>query len=118
MKAVVLEKFGGIEVLKVSQVPQPRVGLADCLVRIKYAAVNYADILSRQGIYNWQGKRPYILGLESSGVVEKVGPQVTKFTVGDHVVIGSKGGNYAEYISKNQDDILPAPDGFSFEQLA
>ena len=118
MKAVVLEKFGDVEVLKVSEVPQPPVGPDDCLVRIKYAGVNYADILSRQGIYNWQGKRPYILGLESSGTVEKVGRNVTKFTVGDKVVIGSKSGNYAEYISKNQNEILPAPRGFTFEELA
>ncbi len=118
MKAVVLHKTGGIDVLKISEVPQPEVGPDDCLIKIKYAAVNYADILSRQGIYNWQAKRPYILGLESSGTVEKIGNKVTKFKPGDKVVIGSKAGNYAEYISKNQNDILSAPDGFTFEQLA
>jgi NADPH:quinone reductase-like Zn-dependent oxidoreductase len=118
MKAIVLNKTGGIEVLRVSQVPDPEIGAKDCLVRIKYAGVNYADILSRQGLYNWAGKRPYILGLESSGIVEKIGAQVTKFKIGDAVVIGSKQGNYAELIARNEDDILVAPAGFSFEQLA
>jgi NADPH:quinone reductase-like Zn-dependent oxidoreductase len=118
MKAVVLNQTGGVEVLRVSEVADPQIGASDCLVRIQFAGVNYADILSRQGLYNWAGKRPYILGLESSGIVEKVGSQVTRFKVGDAVVIGSKQGNYAELIAKNQADILPAPEGFSFEQLA
>jgi NADPH:quinone reductase-like Zn-dependent oxidoreductase len=118
MKAVVLNQTGGVEVLRVSEVADPEIGANDCLVRIQYAGVNYADILSRQGLYTWAGKRPYILGLESSGIVEKVGPQVTRFKVGDAVVIGSKQGNYAELIAKNEADILPAPEGFSFEQLA
>lgn len=118
MKAIVLNKTGGIDVLRVSEVPDPEIGANDCLVRIQYAGVNYADILSRQGLYNWAGKRPYILGLESSGIVEKVGAQVTKFKAGDAVVIGAKQGNYAELIAKNEDEILVAPEGFSFEQMA
>jgi synaptic vesicle membrane protein VAT-1 len=118
MKAVVLKQTGGVEVLRVSEVADPEIGAYDCLVRIQYAGVNYADILSRQGLYNWAGKRPYILGLESSGIVEKVGPRVTRFKVGDAVVIGSKQGNYAELIGKDEADLLAAPEGFSFEQLA
>jgi NADPH2:quinone reductase len=50
MKAVVLEKFCSLEVLKVTEVPEPTVGSKDVLVRIKYAGVNYADILSRQAL--------------------------------------------------------------------
>lgn len=118
MKAVVLKQTGGVEVLRVSEVADPEIGASDCLVRIRYAGVNYADILSRQGLYNWAGKRPYILGLESSGVVEKVGSRVTRFKVGDAVVIGAKQGNYAELIARNESDLLAAPEGFSFEQLA
>ena len=118
MKAIMLVKTGGPEVLKVSIVPDPAVGEQDCLIRIKYAAVNYADVLARQGIYNWQGKLPYIPGLESSGVVERVGARVTHFKVGDAVVVGSKGGNYAELIARHENDVLQAPAGFTFEQSA
>src|SRR6185503_2930103 len=105
MKAIVLNQTGGIDVLRVSEVPDPKVGENDCLVRIQYAGVNYADILSRQGLYTWAEKRPYILGLERSAIVEKIGAQVTKFKIGDTVVIGAKQRNYAELISKNEDDI-------------
>lgn len=118
MKAILLTKTGGPEVLKVTTVPDPTVGAHDCLMRIKFAGVNYADVLARQGIYNWQGNLPYILGLESSGVVEQVGASVTKFKVGDAVVVGSKGGNYAELIARHEDDVLKAPNGFTFEQSA
>ena len=104
--------------LRVTIVPDPAVGEHDCLIRIKRAAVNYADVLSRQGIYNWQGKLPYILGLESSGVVERVGGAVTRFKPGDAVVVGSKGGNYAELIARQERDVLPAPPGFTFEESA
>src|SRR5215471_14723849 len=118
MKAIVLTRTGGPEVLKVSTVPDPIAGDFDCLIRIKCAGVNYADVLSRQGIYNWVGRRPYILGLESSGVVERVGRRVTKFEAGDRVVVGSKSGNYAELIAMHEDNVLKAPDGFTFEQSA
>src|SRR5215472_5042154 len=118
MKAIVLTKTGGPEVLKVSDVPDPTAGDYDCLIRIKCAGVNYADVLSRQGIYNWAGRRPYILGLESSGVVERTGKRVTKFEAGDRVVVGSKSGNYAELIAMHEDNVLKAPDGLTFEQSA
>jgi NADPH2:quinone reductase len=47
-----------------------------------------------------------------------VGRIVTKFRVGDAVVVGSRGGNYAELIAKHEDDVLKAPDGFTFEESA
>lgn len=118
MKAVVLDKIGGPEVLQVQDVPMPEIGAQDVLVRIRYAGVNYADILARQGLYKWVNQRPFILGLESSGIVEKVGAAVTKFQVGDRVVVGAKNGNYAEFIAQPEDSVLPAPIGMSFEQLA
>jgi len=118
MKAIVLYRTGSPEVLKVTVVPDPAVGEYDCLVRIKRAGVNYADVLARQGLYNWQGKLPYILGLESSGIIERTGGGVTKFKAGDAVVVGSRGGNYAELIARHEDDILKAPPGFTFGQSA
>ena len=51
-------------------------------------------------------------------MVDQIGNKVTKFKIGDRVVIGSKSGNYAEYIAKHEDDIFSAPDFLSFEELA
>ncbi len=118
MKAVVLDKVGGVDVLTVRQVPTPEPGENDVLVQIKLAGVNYADLLARQGLYNWVNKPPYILGLESSGVVEAIGQNVRRFKVGDRVVVGSKNGNYAEWIVQPEDWLLPAPDTLDFAELA
>jgi len=118
MKAVLLTSTKGYKNLTVTEVPDPKIGARDVLVRIKYAGINYADILSSQGIYNWSGEIPYILGLEGSGVVEQIGPKVTKHKVGDKVVIVGKTGTYAELISKNEDSLWPIPKKFSYEEAA
>jgi NADPH2:quinone reductase len=118
MKAVVLEKVGGLEVLKVSEVPTPQPGANEVLVQIRCAGVNYADILARQGLYNWANKLPYILGLESSGTVAEIGSNVSRFRVGDRVVVGSKNGNYAEFIVQPEDRLLSAPARLNFAELA
>jgi len=116
MKAVLLKDTKGYKNLTVSEVPNPSVGEYDVLVRIKYAGVNYADILSSKGLYNWSGKIPYILGLDGSGVVEQIGSKVTKHKVGDKVVIAGKTGTYAELTSRNEDSLWPIPKKLSFEE--
>ena len=116
MKAVVLKERTGYKNLTVSDVPDPRIGAHDVLVRVRYAGVNYADILSAQGLYSWQGEIPHILGLDGSGVVEKVGRKVTKHKVGDRVVIGGKTGTYAELTSRHEDSLWRIPKGISFEE--
>ncbi len=118
MKAVLLRNTKGYRNLAVSEVPNPSVGKHDVLVRIKYAGVNYADILSSKGLYGWSGKIPYILGLDGSGVVERIGSKVTKHKVGDRVVIAGKMGTYAELTSRHEDLLWPIPKKFSFEGAA
>jgi NADPH2:quinone reductase len=118
MKTVIVSKSQPLGKLKISNVPALKVDSREVLVRIKYAGVNYADLLSVQGLYNWNPPPPYILGLESSGEVVELGKEVTKFKVGDRVVVGSKGGNYAEYITKSEDLVLPLPKQFTFKEGA
>jgi len=116
MKAVVLKERKGYNDLTTSDVPDPRVGVHDVLVRVKYAGINYADILATQGLYSWQGEIPHILGLDGSGVVEKVGRKVTKYKVGDRVIIGGKTGTYAELTSRHENSLWRIPKGISFEE--
>ena len=73
MKALVLRKTGGPEVLKVEEVEEPTARKGQVKVKIHFVGINYADILSRKGLYGWAVKRPYILGMEASGVIEEVG---------------------------------------------
>ena len=70
MKAYVLKSSGKPSVLKLSNVPDPIPGKGEVLVQMKYIGINYAEIMSRKGLYGWAPKRPYILGMEGSGVIE------------------------------------------------
>lgn len=119
MKAVVLRKTGGTSVLRVSEVPKPSIKRDDeVLVRVKAAGVNYAEILSRRGLYGWAPKRPYILGLEGAGIVEEVGKNVSSVKNGDHVIVAVQNGTYAEYIKVTEQQLLPAIEGFDMIENA
>lgn len=118
MKAVVLSKTGGPEVLGVSDVPEPVPGEGEVLVKNEFIGINYAEILSRKGLYSWAVERPYIPGMESSGVVEKVGKKVDTQLVGKRVVVGAKYGTYAEKVSVPYSQTVPCPPSFSMEESA
>jgi len=68
------------------------------LVKNQFVGINYAEILSRKGLYSWAVKRPYILGMESSGMIDDVGIGVDTKLVGQRVIVGTKYGTYAEKI--------------------
>ena len=118
MRAIILNKTGGPSVLEVSEVDDPVPKNDEVLVRTKFSGVNYADLLSRQGLYSWVPKRPYIMGLELSGEVEEIGNDVKNVEVGDKVIVGTQMGGYAEMIASKADRVLPAPEQFSFEESA
>ncbi|MHA2250787.1 MAG: quinone oxidoreductase family protein [Candidatus Kariarchaeaceae archaeon] len=118
MKAVVLNKTGGPNVLQVTEVDDPTPKRDEVLVQTKFSGVNYADLLSRQGLYSWSAKRPFILGFELAGVVEEVGKGVTSFQEGERVIVGAQNGGYAEKIARHEKFVFPAPEQFTFEESA
>src|SRR5204862_7203418 len=81
MKAVVIHEYGGPEVLKYEDVPQPEPKEDQILVRVIAAGVNPVDGLIRSGMFAKHEKAifPMILGADIAGVVEKTGSKVTKF---------------------------------------
>jgi len=105
MQAVVLERFGPPEELRLRDVPRPGVGPNDILVEVIAAAVNPVDTQTArgQGSSSWAGiEPPAILGSDASGVVCEVGPAVKGLRVGDEVFyfsdfLGATAGSYAEY---------------------
>jgi NADPH:quinone reductase-like Zn-dependent oxidoreductase len=102
MKAIVLTKFGGPDSLELQDVAVPDVGVGELLVRVMATAINPLDYQIRRGDYPEYVPLPAITGHDVSGVVEKLGPGVTDFKVGDEVfytprIFGPKGGSYAEY---------------------
>lgn len=119
MKAVVITKPGGPEVLQVQERPVPSIGEGEVLVAVKAAGINRPDIFQRKGNYPAPaGVVPDIPGLEVSGVIVEIGTAVTTRSIGDRVCCLVAGGGYAEYIAVHQDMCLPVPAEISFEEAA
>ena len=76
-------------------------------MRVEAIGVNYAEVLSRKGMYGWAPKLPYTLGMEATGAIEAVGPGVTR-EVGESVIVGTQNGCYAEAVVVQQARALPA----------
>src|SRR4051794_20585984 len=97
MKAIRVREFGGPEVLKVEEVPDPRAGKGQVVVGVRAVGVNPVETYIRSGKYASKPQLPYTPGNDGAGVVEEVGEAVTNVRVGDRVyVAGSLAGTYAE----------------------
>jgi len=118
MRAVVIARNGGPEVLEVQERPDPQVASGEVRIAVKAAGVNFADLMARAGMYPDAPKPPSVIGYEVAGEVESVGADVSSVTVGDRVVAGTRFGGYAELVSVAEGDVLPLPDSLSFEQGA
>jgi NADPH:quinone reductase len=119
MKAIVITKFGGPEVLQLKEYPTPEISGDEVLIEVKAAGLNRSDVFQREGNYPAPAGVPAdILGLEVAGTIVKCGPDVTDFKVGDHVCALLAGGGYAEYASVREGQCLPIPEGLSFTEAA
>ncbi|HEX3037206.1 MAG TPA: NADPH:quinone oxidoreductase family protein [Thermodesulfobacteriota bacterium] len=118
MKAIVLRKSGGPEILKPMEVEETIPGRREVRVKTHFVGINYADILSRKGLYGWAVKRPYILGMEGSGVIEAVGEGVDPARMGQKVMVGVQYGTYAERIVVPEERAIPVMEQFSMEESA
>src|ERR1700722_17129542 len=138
MKAVVLDRPGGSDVFRLTDVPIPDVGAGDVLIEVKACGVSSRDVAERSGIYRRHVTFPLIIGLEISGVVREVGSQVASLKVGDHVAtkaFSSCGmcrycrtgreasclarqpvrGGYAEFAVLPEDAAVKVPETIAFE---
>src|SRR4030095_1509606 len=95
MKAVRVHQFGGVEALKVEDIPTAEPGEGEARIKTEAIGVNFLDIYQRIGRY--QGSPPITLGQEAAGIVDAVGPNVTDLKPGDRVAYASVQGSYAEY---------------------
>jgi putative PIG3 family NAD(P)H quinone oxidoreductase len=119
MRAIVIEKPGGPEVLKLVERPLPEPSRGEVRVRVKATALNRADMLQRMGAYPAPADSPPdIPGLEFAGEVDALGPGVERFVVGDRVFGLVGGGAYAEALVTHERAVAKIPDGISFEDAA
>lgn len=87
MKAVRVHQHGGIDVLRIDELPQPTPSVREVLVKMNAVAMNHMDLWVRQGMPGVKLPLPIILGCEASGIVETCGAGVTRFKKGDPVVV-------------------------------
>ena len=118
MRAVVITQPGGPEVLRLEDVPDPVPGPGEVLVEVAAAGLNRADVMQRQGHYPPPPGAPPYPGMECSGRIIGLGPEVTAWQVGDEVCALLAGGAYAEKVAVPQGQLLPVPEGVSLVDAA
>jgi NADPH:quinone reductase-like Zn-dependent oxidoreductase len=145
MKAMVFSEHGGPEVLRYADIPEPRIGPYDVLVRVRACALNHLDLWVRRGLPNMTVQFPHVPGSDIAGEIAKVGESVSNVHVGDkvllapglscgqcehciagrdnfckdYVVFGTKvHGGYAEFVKSPAVNAIPIPGNLSFEEAA
>ncbi len=118
MRAVMQDEPGGPEVLRIADLPHPAPGTGEVRIRVQGAGVNRADLLQRQGRYPPPPGASSTIGLEASGIVDAVGPDVTGWRVGDPCLALLAGGGYAEFVVVPAGQLMPVPPGLPLVEAA
>ena len=123
MRAIVVERFGDPDVLELKQIDRPEPGPGELLVRVVCAGTNPVDAKLRRFGGGRRVTAPVVLGYDASGVVEAVGPGVTRFQPGDevyymHEVYGRRIGSYAEYNAVPEAIVARKPVSLTHEEAA
>ena len=109
MKAIVISRLGGPEVLELKDMPAPTPATGESLVRVEAAGVNFADIMTAQGGYPGAPKPPLIAGREFCGVLEDSGERVMGY---------AQWGAFAEQVAAQQELLWPLPAEWTAEEGA
>ncbi len=118
MKAVLLEGFGGVEVMKIGEIAKPLPGEGQVLVKVHATSVNRPDLVQRMGNYPPPAGDSDILGLETAGTIEAIGNGVKGWNIGDRVMTLVGGGAYAEYAVAYASHLMLIPENISFVEAA
>jgi NADPH2:quinone reductase len=116
LRAVIVRKTGGPEVLELTEAEPPELNPGEVLVDVAAAGVNYIDTYQREGRYSIP--TPFTLGQEGAGTVSAVGPEVSDIAVGDRVAWVHVQGSYAEQVVVPAADAVVLPDNVSDEIAA
>jgi NADPH2:quinone reductase len=117
MKAIALDRFGGLETMKLQTLPVPEIGPNEVLIHVEWAGVGQWDSFEREGgfarEFGLEAKFPYVLGSDGAGTIAAVGDEVKRLKPGDRVyaftLMNPKGGCYAEYAAVKADDVSRIP---------
>jgi NADPH:quinone reductase-like Zn-dependent oxidoreductase len=128
MRAATIDRFGGVDELRIEEVAVPDLGPNEVLVRVEYAGVGAWDPGEREGRYSELFRQlhgvepsfPYVIGFDGAGTVVAVGDAVSGFNTGDRVYadrhLNPKGGFYAEFAVVEAPYVHPIPSGLSMQE--
>ena len=111
MRAVIASAAGGPEVLTVVELPDPVPGPGEVVLEVAAAGLNRADLMQRMGFYPPPPGASDVLGMECSGTVAAVGPDVTGWSVGDRACALLAAGGYASQVAVPAGQVMPVPHG-------
>ena len=126
MKAILLEKTGGVENLLIKDVKKPDTKEKEVLISVKAIGINPVDYKARaiEDVLNslTGEQRPAIIGWDVSGTIIAIGNNITKFKIGDNVFgminFPGSGNAYAEFVAAPEDHLVKIPKNISFEEAA
>lgn len=145
MKAILIERHGGLDEVRYAEIERPKVKAGQVLVRTKAVALNRLDLFVLEGIPGIQQEMPHVLGADGAGIVEQVGTDVSRLVPGDRVMLNAllscgccefciqgehslcaraglvgehSPGTYAEYFAVSQGNLEKIPGGISFTEAA
>ena len=118
MKSVILTKYGAPEVLKVKEFENPEPLDNEVRIKVHYAGINFAEIMSRMKLYPGGPKPGSVLGFEASGIIDKIGKNVKELNIGNKVIGLSLSGSYSSHLCIDKDLIIPLPENFELDEAA
>lgn len=118
MRALVCREYGPPEALEIQTLDDPSPGDGEVLVDVSAAGINFPDVLSIAGQYQVKTPVPFVPGNEAAGTVAAIGTGVSRFAVGDKVIIATRGNAFAEKCVAHEATTMQLPEGLSFEQGA
>jgi NADPH:quinone reductase len=119
MRAVIITKPGGSDVLEIQERAKPEPGVDQIRVRVRASALNRADVSQRRGNYPAPPGSPADMsGMEYAGEVDALGPAAAMWKVGDRVMGIIGGGGHAEYVCVHEREAIRAPSSLSWDNVA
>src|SRR5580698_884794 len=118
MRQVWITRTGLPEVLEVREAPDPEAGPGEVRIRVKAAGINFADLMSRMGLYPDAPKIPCVVGYEVSGTIDQLGEGVTDYQLGERVMGMPMFGGYTDTLVIATQQVFRIPEKMTFEEAA
>jgi NADPH:quinone reductase-like Zn-dependent oxidoreductase len=118
MKAVRFDKYGGLDVLRVDDVPVPEPARGEVLVNVKAASINPGEAKIREGLFHaiWPATFPSGEGTDFAGIITKTGSDIRGFSSGDEVIgFTDRRASHAEYVIAEPQDLTDKPANVPWE---